>query len=497
MYLAVQESLNRHVALKLLRKRDSSAETERFINEGRIISSLNHRNIITIHDIGLAGERPYISMEFLKGGDLQHRIEAGIEADTALGIVRTIAECLDFVHGHGIVHRDIKPGNILFHEDGTPTLTDFGIAKELQTDSSLTVDGTALGSPDYLSPEQAQGKPLSGRADIYSLGVVLYQMLEGERPYRGGSPVEVMLAHLAEPVPSLSGPNRRHQELLNRMMAKKPEERFSSAQELLAYMQGREETRFPSTEVSVFPDLSPKRSLGILRTIPRRPWGPAAACTLAIALGLAAAAIPRSPTIVESTTPSPTGGSPTAARATSSRATQPRVTEVATTLGSPVSKTRLSFQDATAKTRGESQGPGKVRAPQAREHPVETAKPERTLDDARQQKLDQFLSSANAALADYRLTTPRGNNAHSYLRRALELAPDNKEAKQGITDVANAYADLVEGALNRFAYAEARRYLSRGLAVQPDNRRLLDLRQRTDAYRDAPTRLVKKIKAWF
>ena len=236
VYLAVQESLDRQVALKLLRKCDFPAQTERFLNEGRIISSLNHRNIITIHDIGVVDERPFISMEFLKGGDLQHRVKAGIDPNTALDIVKAIARCLAFVHGRGIVHRDIKPGNILFHEDGTPILTDFGIAKELETDNALTQDGTALGSPDYLSPEQAQGRPLDGRADIYSLGVVFYEMLVGERPYRGDSPVQVMLAHLAEPVPQFSGANRPYQDILDRMMAKEPEQRFASAQALLAYL---------------------------------------------------------------------------------------------------------------------------------------------------------------------------------------------------------------------------------------------------------------------
>jgi serine/threonine-protein kinase PpkA len=497
VYLAVQESLDRQVALKLLRKRDFRAETERFLNEGRIISSLNHRNIITIHDIGVVDERPYISMEFLKGGDLQHRIKAGIEPSAALDIVRAIARCLAFVHAHGIVHRDIKPGNILFHEDGTPILTDFGIAKELKTDNSLTLDGSALGSPDYLSPEQAQGRPLDGRADIYSLGVVLYEMLAGERPYRGDSPIEVMLAHLAEPVPQLSGVNRPYQDLLDRMMAKKAEQRFASAQALLACLEKTGTEGYPDTVALPAPGFFSRRRLEIPRGYPRRIWGSAAAGALVIALGLAIAAVTRSSTSVETTTTRLSEVTPTAAQALNSKAKPDSVKDVVTMPASSVAKTTPPVQDASVGSPAESQGSGSVKTAQTALHPAKMAESDRIPDDPRQQELDQFLNSASAALADYRLTVPQGNNAHFYLLRALELAPDNTQAKQGIADVANAYADLVEGALDKFAYSDAKRYLSRGLSVQPDNRRLLGLRESTEAHKDAPTRLVKKIKAWF
>lgn len=491
VYLAVQESLGRQVALKLLRKRDFRAETERFLNEGRIISSLNHRNIITIHDIGVVDERPYISMEFLKGGDLQHRIKAGIEPRTALDIVKTIARCLAYVHAHGIVHRDIKPGNILFHEDGTPILTDFGIAKELQTDNSLTLDGTALGSPDYLSPEQGQGRPLDGRADIYSLGVVLYEMLAGERPYRGDSPIEVMLAHLAEPVPQLSGANRSYQGLVDRMMAKRPEQRFASAQALLADLEQTGTESYPDTVALPAPGVFSRRRLEITRVYPRRIWGAAVAGALVITLGVAVATITRSSTSLESTTTGLSEVTPTAAQALNPQAIPDSVRDGVTMPALPVAKTNPPVQKNSVGNPPESQGSGSVKTAETALHSA------RITDDARQQQLDQFLNSASAALADYRLTVPGGDNAHFYLLRALELAPDNEQAKQGITDVANAYADLVEGALDKFAYSDAKRYLSRGLSVQPDNRRLLQLRQSTEARKDAPTRLVKKIKAWF
>jgi tetratricopeptide (TPR) repeat protein len=126
--------------------------------------------------------------------------------------------------------------------------------------------------------------------------------------------------------------------------------------------------------------------------------------------------------------------------------------------------------------------------------PLETAA---SSDSPKNRQVDRYLASARTALAEYRLTTPRGNNARFYLRRALDLAPDNREAQQGLDAVADTYADLVEGALDRFDYSKAKRYLGRGLSVQPDNRRLLALKSRTDVRRDAPKRLVNKVRSWF
>ncbi len=155
VYLARQESLSRNVALKVLNKFDKPTDAQRFLNEAHLIAALDHRNIITIHDIGTLGERHYIAMEYLAGGDLEKRLTTPIEVSLALEIVRVIGACLAFVHDQGVIHRDIKPANILFHTDGTPILTDFGIAKHDETDAHLTMDGTAVGSPYYLSPEQA------------------------------------------------------------------------------------------------------------------------------------------------------------------------------------------------------------------------------------------------------------------------------------------------------------------------------------------------------
>ncbi|MGH8576338.1 MAG: serine/threonine-protein kinase [Gammaproteobacteria bacterium] len=233
VYLAIQESLDRPVALKVLRDPDSPEFSERFVNEGRIIANLVHGNIITVHDVGIAEGLHYISMEYVEGGDLKARIADGQSPETALDLTARMADCLGFAHRKGVIHRDLKPANILFRRDGTPLLTDFGIAKNQRLDSDLTVTGKIVGTPRYMSPEQGLGKAVDGRSDLYSLGVVLYEMLTGEPPYLGDSEVDTILRHLNDPVPALPAACRRYQPLLDRMLAKDPAARFADAGELI------------------------------------------------------------------------------------------------------------------------------------------------------------------------------------------------------------------------------------------------------------------------
>jgi serine/threonine-protein kinase PpkA len=235
VYLAIQESLDRPVALKILSPdySDSPEFSKRFLNEGRILASLRHSNIITIHDIGIEDGMHFISMEYVEGNDLKSQLRAGINPSTSLNYVETIADCLQVAHKRNIVHRDVKPANVMFREDGTLLLTDFGIAKQLGGTSDLTVTGSTLGTPHYLSPEQAQAKPLDGRADIYSLGIMLYEMLVGKKPYQGDSDINTVLKHITEPVPTLPDHLKAFQPLLDKMIAKAPSDRFSDVAELI------------------------------------------------------------------------------------------------------------------------------------------------------------------------------------------------------------------------------------------------------------------------
>ena len=235
VYLALQESLQRRVALKVLNPlfSDDPQFSERFLREGRIVASLTHNNIITIHDIGVADDFHFISMEYLDGVDLKGRMKDGLTPPQAIDYTRIICQALSFAHGRGFVHRDVKPANILFRENDTLLLSDFGIAKSLDGSSDITVTGTPLGSPHYLSPEQAQGLEVDVRTDIYSSGIILYEMLVGEKPFKGATEVDTIVQQLQKPIPRLPESLTAFQSLVDKMIAKAPDDRLDNMDEVL------------------------------------------------------------------------------------------------------------------------------------------------------------------------------------------------------------------------------------------------------------------------
>ncbi len=239
VYLALQESLGRRVAIKVLSPGLASDPifSKRFIKEARIIGKLGHPHIVTIFDAGNLDDVYYIAMEYLEGGTLKERIKAGLTPDQAVTILCQIARALGRAHQQHCIHRDIKPANILFRNPDTALLSDFGIAKNTLDKTQLTAAGWRLGTPNYMSPEQALAKPTDARSDLYSLGVVFYEMLTGTRPFQGADAFDIALKHLKEPVPTLPAPLDRFQPALDRLLAKEPEERFASAEELVEAIQ--------------------------------------------------------------------------------------------------------------------------------------------------------------------------------------------------------------------------------------------------------------------
>src|SRR5260221_2791231 len=237
VFLARSERLRRNVVLKVMNRGTSPRElddAERFQREYEIISSIAHRAIAEIHDFGTLPDYKYLAMEYIPCGDLRDRLRNPLSIDESLYYLRSIAEALRVIHVFGILHRDLKPANVMLREDNSPVLIDFGLARRSMDDAGTTGVGQVLGSPYYISPEQAQGQRVDARTDLYSLGVMFYEMLTGQRPYMGKSALAIMPQHAGSPVPILPSNVALQQALLDRLMAKRPEERYASADELLA-----------------------------------------------------------------------------------------------------------------------------------------------------------------------------------------------------------------------------------------------------------------------
>src|SRR2546425_10147180 len=205
VYRARQESLDRTVAVKVLSENlaASTEFMERFRREARTAANLRHPNVITVHDFG-EDERgvPYLVLEYIGGPTLADLMDVGLDDQRIPDLLDQIAAGLDYAHAHGVIHRDIKPGNVLMTEDGRAVLADFGLAWLLEG-AQLTLTGGVIGTPEYMSPEQAAGHPFDHRADVYALGVVLYEMLVGERPFIAETPIGVLLQHLQDLPPSV------------------------------------------------------------------------------------------------------------------------------------------------------------------------------------------------------------------------------------------------------------------------------------------------------
>jgi serine/threonine protein kinase len=238
VFLAVQESFQREVALKVMLPQFAKEPgfADRFLQEARTVARLTHPHIIVVHDVGVANGLHYFAMEYHTGGDLTHRIHTGgLTAYQALTITRQIADALALAHDNQIIHRDIKPDNILFRaHDDAAILTDFGIAKSLESSLQLTQLGSAVGTPRYMSPEQARGQKIDGRTDIYSLGVMLFEMLTGKPPYHADEALALGIKHCQDPIPRLPGELARYQPLIDRLLAKEPKDRHATAQALIA-----------------------------------------------------------------------------------------------------------------------------------------------------------------------------------------------------------------------------------------------------------------------
>lgn len=470
VYLATQESLGRQVAIKVLSEfGDEHAET-RFFTEARTIAALNHPRIVTVFDVGhLADGRPYLSMEYLEGGDLTKLKDQALGIQYALELIKQVAEGLSKVHQKGIIHRDIKPANILFREDGSAALSDFGIAKNLNVDTELTQAGISVGSPSYSSPEQIYGQELDARSDIYSLGVVLLEMLAGRNPFKGGNYAETVVNHTEKSAPDLSDLDQDCQQLLRKMLAKSPNDRYASVVELIRDINdilGRlaavstdenEATAFRSAasapaSLDVFSNqlselTKQKRSLVVV--------GGSLLLILMIVLF-----------------------------SYESEADK-EINRLLDLAGTSLDQDKLIAPEFDNARYYFNQilvlDPGNGDA-------------EDGLEEVDERLVERYLQLASARFEETRLSRPKDDSAVFYYKQALALEPDNESAQEGLTRVTAEYLRLAQEAFNKKRYDEGLGYVRSGLELEPEHALLLELQTQ---YKDKGSALKRILNNVF
>ncbi len=236
VFLADDEVHGRKAVLKILKVRRKEDEElwQRFFQECAILSAIDHEHVVRIYDQGFGDEMAYIAMEHLGGGSLREVIDRGLSRRQSLSLLSQAAGGLAAIHSRGIVHRDIKPANLMLRTEGVLVLTDFGVAKRTEYASGHTIQGEVLGTPHYLSPEQAQAGEVGPSADLYSLGVIFYEMLTGKLVFTGETILEILSQHIIAPIPRLPVELEDYQSLIDGLLAKRPKDRFPDADALLA-----------------------------------------------------------------------------------------------------------------------------------------------------------------------------------------------------------------------------------------------------------------------
>ena len=502
VYLAIQESFERKVAIKVMSPQLAQDPSfgERFQREAKIVSQMNHPNIVTVYDVGVVNNHHYLAMEYVHGKELRDKFK-DMKLMDRIRAVKEIASALNYAGNKGYVHRDVKPENVMIcEEDGRAVLMDFGIAKTTDTDHSMTKTGMAIGTPYYMSPEQAQGKPVDKRSDIYSLGVMFFQMLTGRVPYDADSQVAIGIKHITEPVPFLPNHLRMFQPVINKVMAKDPNHRYQTGAELIKDLEKvsiadlEEVDRIVQQNIQASSKTDPNAATVLTGTPPLLSTGnvtTADAARLATRIGTAAQ-IPQQ---------NKNKSSPLAAiiviaallaggawffsqqSTTGTTPVQPEVPVVQQAIEKPVvsdqpvqapSTTPVAAKVATVNTQTEQQEQktkpdtsatqaeekkhqeaAKIAEQQKKQE--ELAKAEKAKQQAQaleQQKQQQELTKAQQARSHEieirlnkadtlreqgQLVSPEGNNAVAAYRAVLDVDPENAEAKHALKDVENSY----------------------------------------------------------
>lgn len=444
VFLALQESLDREVALKVMAPAlaANSEFTERFLKEGRITAKLSHPNLVTVFDIGSHGTVYYLAAEYIPGGTLREKVDQGLSIAETLDIICDVARGLHFAHQKGFVHRDVKPGNILFKLDGTAVLADFGIAKAMDAKSGATMAGASIGTPDYMSPEQARAETVDGRSDLYSLGAMLYEMLTGEAPYQASDPFTVALMHVTQPVPQLPAETAWLQPLIDSLMAKTPENRPESGE---AFISEVERLLAASPEAaSIQQTSSPKKKAG----------GPRLSGSTTRTVSVASSSPLTSPMVI--------GGAVAAvlAIAIGAYALWPSAAPAPTPTSTTVDPTQLPPEVVV---------PGEVKPPEG-------------VQDIGMllEQADSYKQSGIDGRQGRHLVFPPGDNAVELYQQVLKAEPDNARAKSGLADVREFFRRGAKTACDRALWGPCGDLARKGLQADSEDAELKQLQEQAD-----------------
>ena len=451
VFLAVQESLDREVALKVMSPAlAANAEfASRFLTEGKITAKLQHPNLVTVYDIGSHAGVYYLAAEYIPGGTLKDRIsQGGLSVAHILDIATDIAQGLDFAHEKGFVHRDVKPGNVLFRKDGRVVLADFGIAKAMDGSNSSTVAGSSIGTPDYMSPEQARGEPVDGRSDLYSLGTVLFEMLVGTPPYQAGDPFTVALMHVTHPIPTLPAPYEWLQPLIAGLMAKDAGQRYNTG---AAFIDALHKLVESAPQGAVLQETSARKTGGGGR--------------------IAAGAATQQRTRISARQ---SGGRPAWLLPAAGAGVFAAALLAWWLLTPPAPEPEPASTDAAAASPGAS--------PTGTEALPDSFQMPQPVDTANQDEVDRLLNAGDK-LYEYATTTelgrkldyPDDDSALGYYRAALAIDPDNARARAGVANVVAFYRTYVHQACDRGEWVQCGFLVRKGLAVDGDDAYLRQL----------------------
>lgn len=571
VYLAVQESLHRKVALKVLTPGLAVDESycQRFLKEGRIAAQLSHINVMTVYDIGVHENHYYMAMEYLSAGSVRDRMKKGLTEEQIVRIIADIARGLNYAHAKGFVHRDVKPGNMLFRDDDVCVLGDFGIAKAVDSETGATQIGTSIGTPHYMSPEQARGEKVDHRTDLYSLGVAFYELLAGRPPFEASDPFAVALKQISEPTPKVPACYSRYQPLIDRLMEKDRDARYEVAADFVEELAQTTDFHLSGPITAVSQEVAASQALA--GAVTEQGTGvsskaPLSARKVQLGVGLAAAIAaaaymlwpasgpepgaeagpsnnmtmpapePESPAPEQDEPVEPVGGyldpetTALLQRAEDRLRTGQYINEdqtgaiglfedvlvrdpgnsdaesglrVATEglldaiqtlrevgdLESAGNLARLAsqrfggdtrFMIVAAQIKNEAAAPVEEETAVAATRPVPTA-PAKPRPDPRKTRIAQLVQEGDAFFRDHKYGLPPGENATHRYRAVLELAPGHPHATQRLQTIAANWADAAQSLMNRGKPERALGMVELGLQANPEDPRLLAMKQRIDA----------------